>query len=210
MKKPIIKKIFPGAVLIFLAWFILHTLFIVWDGLHDDIHPADIAVVFGNEVSPNGEPSERLKARLDRAIEIFNQKRAKMLLVSGSVGKEGVDEAKVMAQYLVEHNVPQENIFIDSDGKNTEKTAQNTVNIMPQIHARSVMVISQYFHISRAKLAFQKAGITEISSAHANYFELRDIYSIFREFFAYYAYLLNGSPQTHSDIKTFTGGKIEI
>ena len=111
-----------------------------------------------------------------------------MIIVSGRNGKEGVDEATVMAEYLQNHAVPAENIIVDSEGKTTEKTVLNTVAMMKKNNFRSVMVISQYFHISRAKLAFGKAGVAEIYSAHPNYFEMRDAYSIFREFFAYYSY----------------------
>jgi vancomycin permeability regulator SanA len=190
MKKVSIKKIFIWIIMVFFAWFLIHSVVIVIDGLNDNIDIADVAVVFGNEVTLDGKPSERLKARLDRAIEIFSQQQTKKLIVSGSTGKEGFDEAKVMAQYLQAHQIPLENIIIDSEGKNSEKTVQKTVRIMKENDFHSVMIISQYFHISRATLAFQKAGITEIYSAHANYFELRDVYSIFREFFAYYWYAL--------------------
>jgi vancomycin permeability regulator SanA len=31
----------------------------------------DVAVVLGNKVELNGEPSERLKYRLDKAIELY-------------------------------------------------------------------------------------------------------------------------------------------
>lgn len=185
-----LKKIIFGFIIAFTSWFLVHTLFILVEGFNDDVRPVDVAVVLGNEVTSDGKPSERLKARLDRAIEIFNNGQALRFIVSGGIGKEGVDEAKVMAQYLNDHLVPKENIIIDSEGRSTEKTVQNTLKIMKENNFDSVVVISQYFHISRIKLAFRKKGITEIYSAHPNYFELRDIYSIFREFFAHYSYAL--------------------
>ncbi len=186
MKNP--KKIALGAIVICISWFAVHTMLILIDGLTDDAQVVDMAVVFGNEVTPDGKPSGRLKARLDKAIEVFNNQQTKILMVSGGMGKEGFDEATVMAKYLNENHIPQENIIIDSDGINTESTVQNTLKIMKKNNFHSVMVVSQYFHISRAKLAFYKAGINEVYSAHPSYFEFRDIYSIFREFFAYYYY----------------------
>lgn len=186
----IIQKLFYIILVTFIGWFTLHTSLILIDGLDDNLKIADLAVVFGNEVTLDGQPSARLKARLDKAIEIFNNQQTKILMVSGGTGKEGFDEAKVMSEYLYNHGISWENIIIDSLGINTESTAQNTAQIMLQNQFHSVIIVSQYFHISRAKLAFQKAGITEVFAAHANYYEWRDLYAIPREFFAYYAYLL--------------------
>jgi uncharacterized SAM-binding protein YcdF (DUF218 family) len=55
-----------------------------------------------------------------------------------------------------------------------------------------VIVVSQFYHISRSKLAFRKAGIESVGGAHSKFYELRDVYSLFREFFGYYKYLAVG------------------
>jgi hypothetical protein len=52
------------------------------------------------------------------------------------------------------------------------------------------MVITQYYHITRTTLAMHKVGINKVYSAHARIFELRDLYSLTREFIGYYIYLL--------------------
>ena len=52
------------------------------------------------------------------------------------------------------------------------------------------MVVSQYFHVPRMRLALERAGVTPVYSAHAQYFELRDVYSIAREVVGYGVYLL--------------------
>ena len=61
---------------------------------------------------------------------------------------------------------------------------------MEELDLESVMVISQYFHITRTKLAFEKVGFENVASAHADIFDERDLYSTLREFPAYYKYLL--------------------
>lgn len=94
-----------------------------------------------------------------------------------------------MKEYLVNRGIPSEVIFEDSYGYNSYMTAENTRAIMKDLNLESVMVISQYFHISRTKLAFRKLGFEEVYSAHAEIFEVRDFYSIIREFPAYYKYL---------------------
>lgn len=186
----LVKRLLIVAAASLGLWFIIHTAFIVIDGVNDELKPVDVAVVLGNKVEVSGQPSERLKARLDKAVELYNKGYFTLIIVSGGIGKEGFDEAQVMKSYLIDNGIPEEKIIEDNNGYNSYMTAQNTSKIMNELELDSAMVITQYFHISRTKLAFRKVNIAEVYSAHANIFEVRDIYSIVREFPAYYKYLL--------------------
>jgi len=179
-----------AVALIFPLWFLAHVVYIVADGLTDEIERADAAVVLGNTVERDGQPSERLKARLEKAVELYEMNLVGVIIVSGGFGAEGFEEADVMRDYLIGKRVPAENIILDRDGYNTYKTAVNTKQIMEANGFRSVTIVSQYFHITRTRLAFRKLGIENIGAAHADYFELRDIYSIVREFTGFYTYAL--------------------
>lgn len=161
---------------------------IVWDGLHDELKHADVAVVLGSKVELDGKPSNRLKARLDRTVELYQAKWFSAIIVSGGVGKEGFDEAAVMRDYLVESGIPADVILLDSKGVNTAATAANAQPLMKQHDWRSVLVVTQYFHVTRSVLAMRQAGTAEVYSAGARYFEWRDLYSIPRELVGYAAY----------------------
>ncbi|MGO4373485.1 YdcF family protein [Paenibacillus sp. MCAF20] len=182
-------KRFLIVVAILFIWFLIHTTFVIIDGLNDELKPADVAVVLGNKVEVNGQPSNRLIARLDTSVELYNGGYFTIIIVSGGIGKEGFDEARVMKSYLVDKGIPEDKIIEDNNGYNSYMTAQNTSKIIDDLELDSVMVITQYFHVSRTKLAFRKMDIKEVYAAHANIFEFRDIYSIIREFPAYYKYL---------------------
>ena len=157
-------------------------------GLSDNIDRSDVAVVLGNTVDPSGKPSARLQARLDKTIELYQQGVFKNTIVSGGVGKEGFDEAVVMKQYLVAHGLPTEWIYVDSKGDNTYLTAKHTAQLMTEHKWQSAIAISQYFHLPRTKLALQRFGVKTVYTAHANFFELRDLYSTVREVFSYGSY----------------------
>lgn len=172
------------------GWFIIHSVLIILDGLNDEWKHADVAVVLGNKVELNGLPSERLKARLDRTVELYEEGYFPMIIVSGGIGVEGFDEAKVMKAYLVDQGIPDEKIFEDNNGYNSYMTAQNASSIMKQLELDSAMIVTQYYHISRTKLAFRKMDVSDVYGAHARFFEARDIYSTIREFPAYYKYLI--------------------
>lgn len=164
--------------------------FIAWDGLTDEVGTADVAVVLGNRIEKDGTPSDRLKGRLDKAVDLYNKGWYSHIIVSGGMGKEGYDEAVVMRQYLVDRGIPAENILIDSAGINTFFTAKNSARLMAMHEWKSTMVISQYFHISRSRLAMSRFGVQRIYAAHADYYEWRDVYSLGREVVAYAYYLI--------------------
>ena len=172
------------------AWVLVHTLVITWDGLRDDQQRADLGVVLGNKVNEDGTLSQRLTQRLACGLALYRSGRVPRLLVSGGLGKEGFYEGTKMRDYLRAHGVPNSAIIVDNAGNNTEQTVRNTARLQPVQHFRSVLVVSQFYHISRTKLLFRQAGFTSVSSASPLYFEWRDIYSLLREFVAYYHALL--------------------
>jgi len=162
---------------------------LVASGLRDDDHPADVAVVLGTTVGPDGTPSPRLAARLDAALALYRRGRVRSVIVSGGVGGEGFDEAAVMRRYLAARGVPAARIVADSLGVTTAATARNAAAIMRRNGWASAVAVSQYFHVPRCRLAFRRAGIDPVYSAHARYFEIPDLYSIPRELAGYPAYM---------------------
>lgn len=158
-------------------------------GLNDKIAKADAIVVLGNAVMPNGQPSPRLRARIERAIDAYRQGIAPLIIVSGGTGIEGHDEAEVMARYLQQRGIPTTSIIRDGSGINTAATASNVARFAHQRDIRSVFIVSQYFHIFRSQLAITHAGLKVAGHAHAHYYEARDLYSLARETIGYPVYL---------------------
>lgn len=173
-----------------MAVLVLATGALVVDGLRDRLAKADIGLVLGNKIEFDGTPSPRLKARLDRSAELFRDGWFPLILASGGVGAEGFDEAVVMRDYLVAHGVPEDRILVDSSGVNTYASARATERILRERKLKSVFVVSQYFHIPRARLALARFGIEPVSSAAPRYFEWRDFFSVPRELAGYVTYSL--------------------
>lgn len=159
-------------------------------GMNDDLRPTDVGVVLGSKVELNGKPSGRLAARLDRGADLYAQGVFHHMIVSGGTGVEGFDEAGVMRDYLLKKGVPSSAIMVDSAGVTTDATARNCASLMASHGFRSVTIVTQYFHVPRTRLALRRHGVAEIGSAHAHFFELRDLYSIAREVAALPAYWL--------------------
>ena len=79
---------------------ILATGILVTAGLRDQLGKADIALVLGSKVELDGKPSTRLRARLDRTLELYRAGYFPAIIASGGLGKERFDEAVVMRDYL--------------------------------------------------------------------------------------------------------------
>lgn len=175
-------------LLLLTSWFIIHQTVIISDGLIDESQKTRIAVIFGNKVNEDGSLSPRLKARLDKGIELYRSKKVSKLFVSGGLGKEGFDEGTKMEEYLVTKKIPKRKIITDNNGNNTRMTALNYKKSFPT--STSVTLVTQFHHITRAKLAFRQVGVKNVQGAHCDYFEGRDFHACFREFFGYYSYLI--------------------
>jgi uncharacterized SAM-binding protein YcdF (DUF218 family) len=181
-----------------LAVWLIAALILVINGLKERVEPADVAVVLGNEVYLSGEPSPQLKARLDRAVELFRQHLFPRIVVSGGIEKNGTDETLAMRQYLMRQGVPAEAILLDPRGSDTMDTAEDTVALMNQHGWKRIIVISQYFHLPRCQLAFRKAGIDHVLVSYARFFGWHDLWAITRELVAYPVYYLKTPAQlTH-------------
>ncbi len=127
---------------------------------------------------------------MDKGLELYRAGRVKTLVVSGGLGKEGQYEAEAMKKYLIQADVPASAIIVDNKGDNTFLSAQHYQQIQAEHQFQSVTVVSQFYHVSRTKLILRKLELSEVYAVHAQYFELHDFYSLVREFFAFYRYLL--------------------
>ena len=174
-------------IFIFLV-FLVGSIAIAIDGQFDHLHAADLAVVLGSKVNRDGRPSDGLQARLDHAVTLYRQGYCKFILVSGGHGVEGYDEPVVMHRYLEEQGVPGAIIFEDNAGKNTWATAQNTALFLKAHNLKSVLIVSEYFHMPRCRLAFARFGIQPIYWSHAHLWARRNFYSLPREVVGYAGY----------------------
>lgn len=179
----LIKRLFIFSSLFFL----IQSTIIIIDGLNDEkASEKCVAAILGTKVNEDRTISERLKARLDKGIELYNDSLLSGFFVSGGLGKEGHPEGTVMAEYLISKRIPKSIITIDDLGNNTRATALNFKAAFPE--EKNVYVVSQYFHITRCKIAMKQVGIENTYGAHADFFEVRDPYSILREFAGYWKY----------------------
>jgi vancomycin permeability regulator SanA len=172
------------------AAFALAAALIAYDGLHDRVGKADVGVVLGNKVERNGEPSLDLATRLDEAGELYRRGYFPTVIVSGGVGPGGYDEPAAMRAYLLRQGVPDAAIVLDRGGFNTRATAVDAARWMRARGVSRALVISQFYHLSRTRLAFARCGVRTIYTAHGRRFSHRDVYGLGRDTVGYAVYWL--------------------
>tara|TARA_R110002072_G_scaffold65946_2_gene162961 strand:- start:527 stop:1135 length:609 start_codon:yes stop_codon:yes gene_type:complete len=157
--------------------------------------PADLAVVLGSKVHESGVPSALLCDRLDRALDLYREGRVRRVLVSGALGREGHQEADVMADYLIRRGIPPQAVLRDPEGWTTFHTALHTSELLQRRGWSRAIAVSSYYHQSRCRLAFTRAGVPEVLTARARVRPTpRDLYSIPRELAGWLYYALRSYP----------------
>lgn len=117
---------------------------------------AQVALVLGAQVKPDGRPSAMLADRIAAAADLHRAGRVEKLLLSGDHGRVRYDEVGTMRRALLRRGVPAEDLFTDHAGFDTWDSAQRARRVF---EARSVVVVTQRFHLSRALFAARRGGL---------------------------------------------------
>jgi uncharacterized SAM-binding protein YcdF (DUF218 family) len=139
-----------GVVLALVLVYVGVTFVQVWLTSSDnDPHLAGAALVFGTATNYR-TPRADLKARLQRALSLYNKQLVPLIAVTG--GKRPGDrytEAQISAMWLEAHRVPAAHIVVGSGAD----TYQNVASVASQLRAdqvHSVLVVTDPFHEDRA------------------------------------------------------------
>ncbi|MFT8990206.1 MAG: YdcF family protein [Gluconobacter albidus] len=178
-----------GAVLpgLFLLWMG----FVAFRGLSAVPERSEMAVIFGTAVTAKGKPRPALQERLQEGLRLWRAGLVRTVMVSGAIESGNHrDEARIMADWLMERGVPEAAIIVDSHGNNTWLTALHVARLHPQ----GAVVVTQWFHILRAEWALGRAGVSPVSGAAPSRFRLAELWYLFRDSVALPVYVLTKAP----------------
>jgi SanA protein len=121
-----------------------------------EVPAAEVAIVPGALVQPNGRMSGMLAERVRRAAELWHAGKVKKILVSGDHHTWAYDEPDTMRKALVNDGVPPRDVFEDHAGFDTWATMVRAAGIFG---VRDAVVVTQGFHMPRALFLADAAGI---------------------------------------------------
>jgi len=150
-----------GAVLlaVLAAGFLHVTTAIARQSSVDEARPADVIVVMG-AAEYSGRPSPVLRARLDHALGLWRQNLAPRILTTGGAGGDPVfTEGEVGRAYLTQKGVPPEAVIVEPEGESTAHSALAVGELLRRMGLRSCIVVSDGYHIFRAKRLLESRGL---------------------------------------------------
>lgn len=108
----------------------------------------DVGIVFGG--------ISMIPHRVDAAINMYQQGLLNRIIVTGGIGLLSTDrntpEAFKMYNYLLEHDIPKEDILIEPQSRNTLENITFLLNILSSdynLDNTSLMLITSDFHLRR-------------------------------------------------------------
>jgi uncharacterized SAM-binding protein YcdF (DUF218 family) len=136
---------------------------IVWEH-RDTAQPASAIVVLG-AAQYVGRPSPVLRSRLDHAIDLWRRGLApRMIFTGGSGDRDTTSEAAVGQRYAISHGVPANAILIENTGRSTAQSLQRVATLMSAEPSKSVILVSDPFHMLRLSILARRFGMTPYSS----------------------------------------------
>lgn len=140
---------------------------------------ADDIVVLGAGIEPDGTPSPILAERLDTAIALYEQGASANIIVSG--GQDAAQsEVSAMRNYLLDAGIPSLAITADTHGIDTFASVKNLRDVFD---AKTVILVSQRFHLYRAIFIGEQMGL-HVSGCPSSEDNIHDGGLLIREFFA--------------------------
>ncbi len=151
-----------GAALVALLVLYLGVTFgqVWWASRQDQAAPASAIVVMG-AAQWDGRPSPVLKARLDHAVELWEQGHADHIIVTGGkqVG-DRVTQGFTGYDYLREQGVPEEVIRVEVEGTDSyEELSASAVILRNEGLAPEVLVVSDPYHALRVTQIADEVGL---------------------------------------------------
>ena len=155
-----------GITVLIAAVYFLISLLQVWNtGRSADRQPVDAIVVLG-AAQYDGRPSPQLQARLDHALELWNLNLASYIVVTG--GKQEGDrftEAATARKFFESSGVASDLIFEENSGTTTYASLFAVSKVAINLKIARVLIVSDPFHLLRAKLIASEVGLDASSSS---------------------------------------------
>lgn len=158
---------------------------IIYHANHESHDSGDVILVLGAGLINGDQISSSLQYRLERALTEHEKDPTTPIIVSGGQGlDETVSEAYAMKQWLLQHGVDEDIVWMEDRSTTTSENFTFSMELMKKrgITSQHITLISNAFHMHRAKYLGELYGL-EISCKPAKELQFAQLCFYTREFF---------------------------
>jgi uncharacterized SAM-binding protein YcdF (DUF218 family) len=127
------------------------------------IGKAHAIVVLGCSLR-DGRPTPALGRRVACGVARWQEGAAPLLVMTG--GGDGLTEAAAMAALASKAGVPGAALLLECKARNTVENALNSARLLRARDLSRILLVSDRYHLPRARLLFRAAGLVIAATAH--------------------------------------------
>jgi uncharacterized SAM-binding protein YcdF (DUF218 family) len=177
-----------------LLWLLGVAVWIVWVGERDQAAQADVVIVLG-AAAYDARPSPVFEERIRHGLDLYRAGYAPKLIFTGGFGGSGArfSESQVARRYALRHDVPQQDILIETVSRTTRQNLEQARALMQAHGMHRAIIVSDPLHMARALRLCRELGIDALASStpstrfrsfHTSWrFLLQEVYFFHRDLF---------------------------
>lgn len=135
---------------------------------YEELERYDMAIVLGGmvniDLTYDRLQFSRGSDRFLQALDLYKKGIVKKIFISGGSGSlihPKLREGPLIARYIVQLGIPEEDILTEGISKNTYENAVQTKKVLTAYNMENsrLLLVTSGFHLKRAKACFEKAGL---------------------------------------------------
>lgn len=166
--------LFVALFLIFTSPFLANTFMRWWEWPATPISELqqeyDAAIVLSGVTASGMEPTDRVHLhkgadRIMHTVQLYKLGKVKKIILSGGsgllIGEQESSEANEMRKVMLISGVPEEDIWLEENSRNTRENATFTAALLAErdIDQDRLLLVTSAFHMRRSLGCFQQAGL---------------------------------------------------
>lgn len=122
---------------------------------------ADVVIVLGCGIFPDGNLTLSLKNRLDAAYDYLIEHPDADCIVSGGQGdNEPIAEAEAMHSYLISRGIDDARVYAEAQSTSTEENLEFSLDIIEKHNlSKRIAIVTSDYHIFRASILAERIGL---------------------------------------------------
>ena len=151
-------------LLVVVVWCVFIGVRIVYYGSHDYAEKSDAIIVLG-AVLRKGTPSPAFAGRIRHGVELQKRGLAPILIFTGGLPHDGVvPEAEVAREVAIREGIAESAILIETVSTRTWENFTEAAALMRANGLKRAIIVSDPYHLHRARLMAEHAGIEAFTS----------------------------------------------